>query len=255
MKSHIKFVEERFGEDRFVCGTIYGSQNYGTDTPESDIDTIMYVLPSFEEIAFNKTFISELHKVDNGTISVRDIRALPENILSGNPVNLEILISDSFICNKNYKDFIVPIIDNAMSLCALNCDKVVSSIFKQIQGQTKKFLNTRSNKVLAHALMLHEILELFTTTFDIETAYKMIKKASSGFKSIKMHGLYLGDIELNNQLVDELVVSAKEKVERFNKSELREEYSNSEMVTSFLNDQILKLLKHFLLSDTTFNNL
>ena len=54
LAEHYEEAKQYFDESRIVGIFIQGSQNYGLDYEGSDIDTKLIVVPTFEEIAFNK---------------------------------------------------------------------------------------------------------------------------------------------------------------------------------------------------------
>ena len=66
VQEHYNESLEYFPEDRIVCLVLQGSQNYGLDTPSSDIDTKLIITPTFEDIAMNRQAISTTHiRTDN----------------------------------------------------------------------------------------------------------------------------------------------------------------------------------------------
>lgn len=56
-----------------IAKILYGSQNYGLDTKESDFDYFKLVCPTFEDL-YNGTSISKDIEMENGLIKVKDIR-------------------------------------------------------------------------------------------------------------------------------------------------------------------------------------
>lgn len=83
---------------------VFGSQNYNTDLPTSDIDTKAIVLPKAENILLGKYEIKETHVRPYGELTVFDIKSMQDNIKKLNINFLEILFTDYRIIAPRYKD-------------------------------------------------------------------------------------------------------------------------------------------------------
>ena len=78
---------------------LQGSQNYGLDTEESDIDTKLIVLPKFEDIVFNKQPVSTTHIRENDEhIDFKDLRLYIQTLifLKKNSSQKNLILSISF---------------------------------------------------------------------------------------------------------------------------------------------------------------
>lgn len=94
---------ESFDESRIVGIFCQGSQNYGLDYEGSDIDTKLIVLPSFEDIAFNKQPVSTTHiRVNSEHIDFKDLRLYLQTFRKQNINFLEILFTPYYIINPEY---------------------------------------------------------------------------------------------------------------------------------------------------------
>lgn len=91
-------------DERYVIGLfLFGSQNYGTDGPESDIDTRAIVFPTFDDICFNRAPMSRIHVRENGEhIEIKDIRLFFNEIRKQNPNTLEIMFTKYYKLNEEY---------------------------------------------------------------------------------------------------------------------------------------------------------
>lgn len=65
IEEHYQEALTFFPENRVVGIFCQGSQNYGLDYEDSDIDTKLIVVPSIDDIIFNKPPISTTHVRDN----------------------------------------------------------------------------------------------------------------------------------------------------------------------------------------------
>lgn len=91
--------------DRIVCLVLQGSQNYGLDDAESDVDTKLLLVPTLDEIIFNKKPVSTTHIRENDEhIDAKDIRLYWQCFRKGNPNFVEVLFTDYYIVNPMYAD-------------------------------------------------------------------------------------------------------------------------------------------------------
>ena len=77
VREHYNEALKHFHEDRIVAIVLQGSQNYGLDTMNSDIDTKLILTPTFEDIAMNRQAISTTYiRADNSHTDWKDIRLM-----------------------------------------------------------------------------------------------------------------------------------------------------------------------------------
>lgn len=82
---------------------LYGSQNYGLDSAESDVDTKTMLLPSFEMVCLNAKRIStEVVMPDGSLDNCKDFREMFGNYLKGNINFVETLYTRHFACTELY---------------------------------------------------------------------------------------------------------------------------------------------------------
>ena len=105
LAEHFEEAKTLFPEDRIVGIFCYGSQNYGLDGPDSDLDTKCIVVPTFEEICFNKKAVSYTHvRANNEHIEFKDIRLMMKEFRKQNMNFVEILFTQYCIINPMYKE-------------------------------------------------------------------------------------------------------------------------------------------------------
>lgn len=103
---HYEEALKYFPEDRIVGIFLQGSQNYNLDTPESDVDTKLIVVPTFKDIAMNHKPISTTHVRENEEhIDFKDVRLYMQTFRKQNLNFLEILFTDFAIVNPKYKSY------------------------------------------------------------------------------------------------------------------------------------------------------
>lgn len=107
---------------------LQGSQNYGLDIYDneykSDIDTKAIVLPTFEDIVYNKepistTFIRE----NNEHIDIKDVRVMFDMFKKQNINYLEILFTKYKIINPKYEYLISPLFIYNESIARIDINK------------------------------------------------------------------------------------------------------------------------------------
>lgn len=89
--------------ENWVSLMAYGSQNYGLDTPSSDVDTRLIVLPSFEDIVLNKKPVSYTKVLPNEEhIDFKDIRLFIECLKKQNMAYLECIFTSYKMASSVY---------------------------------------------------------------------------------------------------------------------------------------------------------
>ena len=102
---HYQDALKLYPEERIVGIFLQGSQNYYLDDQESDVDTKLLVVPTLDEIIFNKKPISTTHIRDNDEhIDAKDIRLYWQCFRKGNPNFVEILFSRVSYINPMYQE-------------------------------------------------------------------------------------------------------------------------------------------------------
>jgi ribosomal protein S25 len=148
-----------YNPDRFLGIWCYGSQNYGFASKNSDVDSKIIILPSFEDICFNKIWLSkELHYEDNEHIEIKDIRLLREMLMKQNINYTEILYTKYFIINSKYLDlFDNYFINNREAIVNYDRNSAIKSIGGQLLHTIKQ--DPTDNKKLYNVYRLYYFLE------------------------------------------------------------------------------------------------
>lgn len=106
VNEHYNEALKHFPEDRIVGIFYQGSGNYGLDYEGSDVDTKLIVIPTFEDIAFNKKPISTTHVRENEEhIDFKDLRLMIQTFRKQNLNFLEILFTKYKIINPLYEPY------------------------------------------------------------------------------------------------------------------------------------------------------
>ena len=135
INEHLEESYLYFPKDRIVGIFNQGSGNYDLDTPESDIDTKLIVLPSFKQIALAKQPVSTTHvRANNEHTDWKDIRLYIETFRKQNLNFLEILFTDYKMLNKDYEGFWKILECNREGIARMNPYRAV----KSMQGIAKE---------------------------------------------------------------------------------------------------------------------
>jgi predicted nucleotidyltransferase len=104
LKNHYNELKKHFSENQILGVFLYGSQNYGTDTETSDVDTRAIYVPSLYEVLFEKPVSKEIILENGEHCDVKDIREYVKALKKQNITYVETLFTDYFILNPDYKD-------------------------------------------------------------------------------------------------------------------------------------------------------
>ena len=106
VQEHWKEALTLFPKDRIVGIFLQGSQNYGLDYEGSDIDTKLIVVPTWEDICFNRKPVSTTHiRANDEHIDLKDIRLMFQTFRKQNLNFIEILFTKYKIINPMYEEY------------------------------------------------------------------------------------------------------------------------------------------------------
>lgn len=141
-----------------ACICLYGSQNYGLDTKDSDIDCQCFVFPNKENLIYGKPVIATTIKTKYGTCVIKDIRTAFNEIKKSSPNILECFSTNYCLINKDYQKEITAISNNIDEYARLSEYKLL----KGLEGLWNKYcmytLDTRNPKYYANALRVREMI-------------------------------------------------------------------------------------------------
>ena len=81
---------------------LYGSQNYEMETENSDFDFKAIVLPSIDDVIYNRKPVSTSIEFNGGLIDIKDIRLMWDNYKKQNPNFIETLFTPYCYVNPKY---------------------------------------------------------------------------------------------------------------------------------------------------------
>ena len=129
IREHYNESLQYFSEYQIVGIFYQGSGNYGLDYEKSDIDTKLIVIPSFEDIAFNRKPVSTTHVRENDEhIDFKDIRLYMQTFRKQNLNFLEILFTDFKIVNPEHEANWGVLVDNRERIARYNPYQAIKSM-------------------------------------------------------------------------------------------------------------------------------
>ena len=239
VKEHYKYVCEKYGEENILGVFLYGSQNYGLATEESDVDTKAILIPTLWDIAANKQPVStELHMENGEHIEVKDIRLMCDMWKKQNMNFIEILFTKYKVLNPDYADIFGLFETIRNEIAFYNPNKTIASTAYQLLHTLEQGLREENvdNKKLANSMRLANFLINYKAMADytLPRNYSVILKDRNyeDLKAIKMGTYYKSENEKKEQA--EIL---KEHIESLLKE--KNEYQIDEDVT-FLMTQFVK---------------
>lgn len=110
VKSHLDQVKKWCGKKPYTptvwVTMLYGSQNYGLDSADSDVDTKTMLLPSFNMVLMDTARVStEVQMRDGSLDNCKDLREMFGNYLKGNINFVETLYTPYYVADCYSREF------------------------------------------------------------------------------------------------------------------------------------------------------
>lgn len=95
-------ISQGIQENQIVGIFLYGSQNYGFANRNSDVDSKLIIVPTFDELCLQKEWTSKCLHYEEEHIEVKDIRELLLQLKKQNMNFIELLYTNYFIMNPKF---------------------------------------------------------------------------------------------------------------------------------------------------------
>ena len=129
IREHYEEALTMFPENRIVGVFYQGSANYGLDYEKSDVDTKCILVPTFEDIAFNRKPISTTHIRENEEhIDLKDVRLYINCFEKQNLNFLEILFTPYKIVNPQYAKWWNKLVENREAIAHYDIHRAIKSM-------------------------------------------------------------------------------------------------------------------------------
>lgn len=262
VREHWEDAKKLYPEDRIVCLCLQGSQNYYLDDEESDVDTKLLVVPTLDEIIFNRKPVSVTHIRDNDEhIDAKDVRLYWQCFRKGNPNFVEILFSRVSYVNPMYQDLwdkMVAMAEDVARVNPLASAKAMMGMVQEKYHAMEHRYPSRADiidkfgydpKQLSHLIrmswFLFEYVENYYSYEDILSLYKPIDSFGNpdiGFrdylKDVKRGRLY--DLEDARLVAQEWLKTAEKAL-----AKAKEMYSGEEdgLVSAYMDEVLGEMIK------------
>lgn len=103
VNKHYTRAIEHYGEGAVLGVFLYGSWNYNTNTPDSDVDTKCILIPNLYSLAIKPYEVKHLH-IDDEVCECMTIMHMVNNWKKQNINFVEIMFTDYYIINPLYRE-------------------------------------------------------------------------------------------------------------------------------------------------------
>lgn len=211
VREHYEEAKQYFDESRIVGIFYQGSANYGLDYEGSDIDTKLIIVPTFEDIAFNKKPISTTHvRQNNEHIDLKDVRLYIETFRKQNLNFLEILFTPYKIVNPQYAKWWNKLVENREAIAHYDAHRM----FKSMRGIALERYHAMEHKYLSKI----EIIEKYG--YDSKQLHHLLR--IEDFLSRYIKGESYENCLLPSEGIADLLKTIKENNGYYSLSEARE---------------------------------
>lgn len=222
-----------FKEENLLGVFLYGSQNYRTETENSDVDTKAIIIPTFEELVFKRPISRELVLPNNEHCEVKDIREMVSNFRKQNINFIEILYTDYCWINPKYMEvWDKYFLSMREKISHYDRQKCVNSISHQALHTIRQ--NRNDGKKISNGLRLQEFLSLYTCGFEYMDCLIPMGKIRKTIMELKN-----GEITYSDKEIDDMI--------DFFENILKKDFQSSEKlrqeVDKNFNEAIIKLIK------------
>lgn len=152
---HCKIAQGAFSEEDYIWfGTfLFGSQNYGLDSEESDIDTVSLYIPTIKTLSretdytkflamenkFND-YYTDFPKVKDH-VGFRDIRLWIKELIAGNPTSIELFYSSCKKINDKFCDAWLYL--DCQDVLKINPERTISALKGMVNSNLKNVWKPR----------------------------------------------------------------------------------------------------------------
>lgn len=163
VEQHTMFAAEQ--SDRVpLFGALYGSQNYGLATPESDVDTKVWLLPSFHDLyTAAKPYSKELHLGD-AHVEGKDYRLMVNELKKQNMNFLETLFTLYYWVHPQCEALFEFLKEHRESVARYDVKRGAHAFMGHMYNMYNRFKRDEKPKQVAHLMRLYDCLQRYALT-------------------------------------------------------------------------------------------
>jgi len=225
-----------------VMTVLIGSQNYGLDNENSDIDTFTFIFPTMEDIAFAREPVSGEFEVEDGKCMYKDIRLALNLLKKTSPNSIECFVGQYRYFEPTYETVLKRYLENEDRLNKMthcNYSHMLYAIAGMAHQLTKR--NMPAGKRFSHALRLCSMTDVFTDSLEARNLLTLLPRDYKDAKTAKYDE---GRDEYYNNECVKIAEHLDEKRDNFLVSEFKKKIEAEGMA---LIEQFQKELMHYYL--------
>ena len=261
VEEHLAAALEKHPDLDWFVIALQGSQNYGLDDDDSDIDTKLLTLPSLNELVLDKKPLNYTLVLDDGTnehCDIKDVRMYFKTFRKQNINFVEILYTDYWIVNPAYKDIWFEMLAVREELVHMNRYAAVSCMVGMAREKFHALCHAYPSKVevlekfgydpkqLHHLIRLKRFFEHYVSNESYEKCLKLPRGTRTHLMELKRNGC--------GYTKEEAIIAAETALKEFEDAVdkirgkkdngTRETYENVEdaEMSKFLDDTLYKLI-------------
>lgn len=233
MQEHYEDAKSVINDNRIIALCLQGSQNYGLDVENSDVDTKLFLTPTFNDLVFNKKPISTTWIRDNDEhIDLKDFRLGFQTFRKQNVNFIEVLFSDYTIVNPIYKQYWDELIKYREGIARYNLAQAVKTMkglglekYHALKHEYPSKIEIIKEfgydaKQLHHLVRIEDFMLNYIKGKRYEECLKPAENTATFLKEVKQQGRYslaeaehMADITLENltQAADSFIQEYKDK--------------------------------------------
>lgn len=202
LMEHYNKISKDYPDYKILGIFLYGSQNYGLATEDSDVDSIAILIPSIKDIILRKPICKEIIFENKEHCNIKDIREVVKEWKKQSVQALEILFTDYFIVKPEYVSYWNHFLNIRNDIAHYDVERT----FKSVAGQAKQtyLRNPSDRKQIANALRLYNFLRSYL----IGCSYKTCLTSNS----IATLGIKTGEVLLKEDVIGKIIFDSFEKL-------------------------------------------
>lgn len=246
LQEHLEEALKLRPHDWFVI-CLQGSQNYGVADEESDIDSKLLIIPTIEELVFNKQPVSVTHVMDNDEhVDIKDIREYFKIIRKQNINFVEILFTDYWIVNEKYEDIWLDLRRHAEEIARLNPYAAISCMGGMALDKYNKLVHSTPSraevvakygfdpKQLSHLIRIAYFLKFYIAGYDYKDCIYLPKEhLRQNLLMWKRNTMNFNQYEAQEK-ANEIMKTINEQVRTFKQYNINKPYAKAEEILNLI---------------------
>lgn len=187
-------IESQYDQNCFGL-FLKGSQNYGLDIPESDVDLVALLIPTHKDVLRNRKLPKKTFEYEYGLVSLMDVREFANQLIKGSPQALELMCTEYYLITEDknkkalslWQDFTLI---NTNFLSRINPKETLDALLGQLKSYRSKLekqVGTDDKNLMHCARLSYLIVEYCKYETKTYASYLKPNVAYSTFRNAKMN--------------------------------------------------------------------